>query len=146
MYDHTFLNLQINRSDIRPHIKWAVSLVIAYATLMFLRGLYGYVRVNILTLSLMRHSSMISVAVIYYEHLTLYCSNRGSCEYTPSAWRQEGLTGYCFKYIDRPFCLWTEYIWFNEYSCHLRGYLCIFQMRRKRFNAHAPAAHCSKPT
>ena len=21
-----------------------------------------------------------------------------------SAWRQEGLTGYCFKYIDRPFC------------------------------------------
>ena len=30
MYDHTFLNLQITRSDIRPHIKWAVSLVIAY--------------------------------------------------------------------------------------------------------------------
>ena len=25
-----FLNLQITRSDIRPHIKWAVSLVIAY--------------------------------------------------------------------------------------------------------------------
>ena len=25
-----FLNLQIIRSDIRPHIKWAVSLVIAY--------------------------------------------------------------------------------------------------------------------
>ena len=25
-----FLNLQIVRSDIRPHIKWAVSLVIAY--------------------------------------------------------------------------------------------------------------------
>ena len=30
MYDHTFLNSQITRSDIRPHIKWAVSLVIAY--------------------------------------------------------------------------------------------------------------------
>ena len=30
MYDHTFLNLQITRSDIRLHIKWAVSLVIAY--------------------------------------------------------------------------------------------------------------------
>ena len=30
MYDHTFLNLQIIRSDIRPHIKWAGSLVIAY--------------------------------------------------------------------------------------------------------------------
>ena len=25
-----FLNLQITRSDIRQHIKWAVSLVIAY--------------------------------------------------------------------------------------------------------------------
>ena len=30
MYDHNFLNLQITRSDIRPRIKWAVSLVIAY--------------------------------------------------------------------------------------------------------------------
>ena len=30
MYDHTYLNLQITRSDIRLHIKWAVSLVIAY--------------------------------------------------------------------------------------------------------------------
>ena len=27
---HTFPNLQFTRSDIRPHIKWAVSLVIAY--------------------------------------------------------------------------------------------------------------------
>ena len=31
MYGHTFLNLQVTRSDIRPHIKWVVSLVIAYA-------------------------------------------------------------------------------------------------------------------
>ena len=31
MYDHTFfLRLQITRSGIRPHQKWAVSLVIAY--------------------------------------------------------------------------------------------------------------------
>ena len=30
MYDHTFLNLQITRSDIRPHIMWAVSLMIVY--------------------------------------------------------------------------------------------------------------------
>ena len=30
MYDHIFLNLQITRLDIRPHIKWAVNLVIAY--------------------------------------------------------------------------------------------------------------------
>ena len=64
MYDHTFQNLQITRSDIRPHIKWAVILVIAYGhtqsglstwwlhmvTLIFLRGLCGYVWVNILTL------------------------------------------------------------------------------------------------
>ena len=25
-----------------------------------------------------------------------------------SVWRRKGLTGYCFKYIDRPFCLWTD--------------------------------------
>ena len=25
-----------------------------------------------------------------------------------SAWRQKGLTGYCFKYIDRPFCLQSD--------------------------------------
>ena len=25
-----FLNLQVTRSDVRPHIKWAVNLVIAY--------------------------------------------------------------------------------------------------------------------
>ena len=30
MYDHTFLNMQIIRSDIRPHIKWVVSLLIGY--------------------------------------------------------------------------------------------------------------------
>ena len=38
-----FLNLQIIRLNIRPHIKWAVSLVIAYGqTLIFLRNLCGY--------------------------------------------------------------------------------------------------------
>ena len=30
MYGHTFLNLQITRSDIRLDIKWAVSLVFTY--------------------------------------------------------------------------------------------------------------------
>ena len=30
MSDHTFQNLQITRTDFRPHIKWAVSMVIAY--------------------------------------------------------------------------------------------------------------------
>ena len=38
---HTFLNLQITRSDISPHIKWAVSLVIAYGHFNLPRGLYG---------------------------------------------------------------------------------------------------------
>ena len=53
MYDHAFFrNLQITRSDIRPHIKWAaVSLVIVNGHLIFLRGLCGYVWVNILILS-----------------------------------------------------------------------------------------------
>ena len=31
MYDHTFYKqVQISRSDIRPHMKWVVSLTIAY--------------------------------------------------------------------------------------------------------------------
>ena len=38
MYDHTFLNLQVTRSDIRPHTKWAVSLVIAYGHFSLPRG------------------------------------------------------------------------------------------------------------
>ena len=44
--------VQISRSDIRPHIKWAVSLVILHmVTSIFLQGLCGYIWVNILTLS-----------------------------------------------------------------------------------------------
>ena len=43
-----FQNLQITRSNIRPHIKLAVSLVMV--TLIILR-LCGYVWVNIFTLS-----------------------------------------------------------------------------------------------
>ena len=47
-----FLNLQIIRSDIRPHIKWAVSLVIAHGHFKSSSGvLCEYVWVNILTLS-----------------------------------------------------------------------------------------------
>ena len=46
-----FLNLEITTSDITPHKKLAVSLVIAHGHLIFLRGLCGYVWVNILTLS-----------------------------------------------------------------------------------------------
>ena len=53
MYDHTFYKqVQISRSDIRPHIKWAVSLVILHmVTSISLQGLCGYIWVNILTLS-----------------------------------------------------------------------------------------------
>ena len=53
MYDHTFYKqVQISRSDIRPHIKWAVSLVILHmVTSIFLRALCGYIWVNILTFS-----------------------------------------------------------------------------------------------
>ena len=53
MYDHTFYKqVQISRSDIRPHIKWAVSLVILHMiNSIFLRALCGYIWVNILTLS-----------------------------------------------------------------------------------------------
>ena len=53
MYDHTFYKqVQISRSDIRPHIKWAVSLVILHmVTSIFLQALCGYIWVNILTLS-----------------------------------------------------------------------------------------------
>ena len=53
MYDHIFYKrVQISRLDIRPHIKWAVSLVILHmVTSIFLQGLCGYIWVNILTLS-----------------------------------------------------------------------------------------------
>ena len=46
------VQVQISRSDIRPHIKWAVSLVILHMlNSIFLRALCGYIWVNILTLS-----------------------------------------------------------------------------------------------
>ena len=51
MYDHTFYKqVQISRSDMRPHKKWAVSLVILHMiTSIFLWALCGYIWVNILT-------------------------------------------------------------------------------------------------
>ena len=55
-----YKQVQISRSDIRPHIKWAVSLVILHmATSIFLRGLCGYIWVNILTLSPQRGYSTV---------------------------------------------------------------------------------------
>ena len=51
-----FLNLQITRPDIKhaSHIKWVVSLVIAYDHYNHPLGLFRYVWVNILTLSVLR--------------------------------------------------------------------------------------------
>ena len=47
MYDHTFYKqVQISRSDIRPHIKWAVSLVIAYGHFDFPQG-FVWVRMGL---------------------------------------------------------------------------------------------------
>ena len=47
-----YKQVQISRSDIRPHIKWVVSLVILHmVTSIFLQGLCGYIWVKILTLS-----------------------------------------------------------------------------------------------
>ena len=39
-------------------------------------------------------------------------------EFNSLAWRPKGLIGYCFKYIDRLFCLWT-----NEFL--LRGNILL---------------------
>ena len=52
-----FLNLQITRSDVRPHIKWAVSLLNAYGHSNLLHGYYGYVWANTLTILLQRATS-----------------------------------------------------------------------------------------
>ena len=52
VWPYFYKQVQISRSDIRPHIKWAVSLVILHmVTSIFLRALCGYIWVNILTLS-----------------------------------------------------------------------------------------------
>ena len=43
----------------------------------------------------------------FYYLLTVYAidGSLNTGEHTSSVWRQKGLTGYCCKYIDRPFCL-----------------------------------------
>ena len=52
VWPYFYKQVQISRSDIRPHIKWAVSLVILHMiTSIFLPALCGYIWVNILTLS-----------------------------------------------------------------------------------------------
>ena len=44
MYDHTFYKqVQISRSDIRPHIKWAVSLVILHMITKTCYEVFSYI-------------------------------------------------------------------------------------------------------
>ena len=62
MYDQAvFYACKITGSDIRPHLNWAVSLVIADVCFIFLKGLCGYVWVNILTLSFPRVTVTVTV-------------------------------------------------------------------------------------
>ena len=42
-----FLNVQITRSDIRPHMKWVINLVIAYGHFNLPQRFVCYVRVDI---------------------------------------------------------------------------------------------------
>ena len=66
VWPYVSINLQISRSDIRPHIKWAVSLVILHmVTSIFLWGLCGYIWVNILTLSPQRVTSLRTFLHVY---------------------------------------------------------------------------------
>ena len=58
-----FINLQITRSDIRPHIKWTVSLVILHmVTSIFLKDLWGYIHI------LARHMFPIFFPILPYQH------------------------------------------------------------------------------
>ena len=72
MYDHTFYKqVQISRSDIKLHIKWAVSLVILHMiTSIFLRALCGYIWVNILTLSPRGEMADLSLWMHVYWYVT----------------------------------------------------------------------------
>ena len=71
MYDYTFYKqVQISRSDIRPHTKWVVSLVILHmVTSIFLQGLCGYLWINILTLS---PQSYERIDMKFYVELTFF--------------------------------------------------------------------------
>ena len=77
MYDHIFYKqVQISRSDMRPHIKWAVSPVILHmVTSIFLQGLCGYIWVNILTLSSRRGANylMVQLTVEQVDMATNVC-------------------------------------------------------------------------
>ena len=90
MYDHTFYKqVQISRSDIRPHIKWAVSLVILHmVTSIFLWALCGYIWVNILTLSprggylLFELDSFCNDTCALFSSMYMMCHHHQFCQLT----------------------------------------------------------------
>ena len=67
-----FLNFHITISDIRPHIKWAASLVVALVALIFLRWLCGYVWVNGQQYHVKQQTS-IYITIIYLLLLSYLC-------------------------------------------------------------------------
>ena len=84
--------MQISRSDTRPHIQWAVSLVILHmVTSIFLQGLCGYIWVNILTLSPQR----VAYVVKGYpkRFWSINCLRLSQC-----VLRQNVLNGHCLKF------------------------------------------------
>ena len=70
MYDHTLFCACKSHPDIRPYVKWAVSLVLKDGQLIFLRGLCGYTWVSIGLLTLL------SLNVSNDKNLEFYVFNR----------------------------------------------------------------------
>ena len=72
-----FLNLQISRSDIRPHIKWVVSLVIAYGHFNLSQGFVWIYMVQ-LTLFITHEVDFILIdkatTIIQYSKFILFMS------------------------------------------------------------------------
>ena len=112
MYHHTFLNLQVTRSDIRPHIKWAVSLHMV--TLIFLGGMCGYLWVNILTLSPPKVQEFIKTITNLYSNCSNIFGNHANgrvfikelffTQTNPSSWRNSSVN------ICRKINFWKLYI------------------------------------
>ena len=82
-----FISLQISRSDIMSHIKWSVSLMILHmVTSIFLRGLCGYIWINIITLSPQReHEQRTGHGVKLKTNTTCTCASWDGFAPTPGA-------------------------------------------------------------
>ena len=57
-----------------------------------------------------------SDVLIYFKHALTNCSCRAFRQLGARGLEANRLTGYCFKYIDRPFCLQTD-ILFSHNCC-----------------------------